>query len=131
MIFLDKIRIGLISFLFHEAFIQPLSNLEKILCKISSLYSIEGALKNLTFNSCDNIFKYRIIHGQKKNIFFRLFMLILLQMRMSLRLIKLSRNVDLVIIFSEQWEILLIITAKLLRKKIAWLLPSYLPYMVI
>ncbi|MDI6645201.1 MAG: glycosyltransferase family 4 protein [Methanobacteriaceae archaeon] len=126
---MDKIKICLVSFLFHNAFIPPLSNLEKILCKISYLYSVEGSFKNLDVNSDDAV-KYRIIHEKKGNLFSRLIWLTVLQIRMCLRLIKLSRKIDVVIVFTGEWEFLFVLTSKLLRKRVIWLLPSYLPHML-
>jgi len=49
---------------------------------------------------------------------------------MCLRLFKLSRKIDVVIVFTGEWESLFVLTSKLLKKRVIWLLPSYLLYML-
>ncbi|MDI6645227.1 MAG: glycosyltransferase [Methanobacteriaceae archaeon] len=123
---ITNLRICLVTFLLNEAFISPLNNLESILSTVSenNLYVIEGCFKTLKTSENKKIRKYRVIHKQKENIVSRIIMLFYLQIRMSLQLIKLSPNMDLCIFFTGQWEILPLLTAKILNKKILWLLPS-------
>ena len=125
-----SLNICIITFLFSKAFIPPLSNLEKILCSIgeSELYVIEGCFENLSTPGNNKIKKYRILYKQKNNLISRIMRLFYLQLKMSIELIKLSKNIDICIFFTGQWEILPLLTAKLLNKKVLWLLPSYLPH---
>lgn len=124
-------KIVIITFLLNKAFIPPLSNLEQILCNVSNdVYSIEGAFEGLSTQNKCKIHKYRIIHKQKKSIITRILRLFYLNLRISITLMRISKNVDLCILFAGEWEVIPLIMAKLLRKRVIWLLPSYLPHMV-
>lgn len=126
------LRICLVTFLFNKAFISPLSNLESILSNLTEneLYVVEGCFENLRTPDNRNIKKYRILHKQKTNVIYRILKLLYLQLRMSLKLIQLSKDIDVCIFFTGQWEILPLLTAKLLRKKVLWLLPSSMEKMM-
>lgn len=127
---MSKSKIVIITFLLNKAFIPPLSNLEQILFNISNICSIEGVFEKLFTQHKCKIKKYRIIHKQKKGIITRIILLFYLNLRISIRLIRISKNVDLCIFFTGEWEFIPLITAKLLRKKVIWLIPSYLPHMI-
>lgn len=123
-----KKSICLITYIHNKAFIPPLSQLEEILYSVSDkICSIEGNLDKLSTNNEDKIQKFKIVHKQEKYLFLRVLRIFYLQMQMSFKLVQLSKNINLCIFFTGQWEFLPILTAKLLRKKTIWALPSFYP----
>jgi glycosyltransferase involved in cell wall biosynthesis len=123
-----KKSICLITYIHNKAFIPPVSQLEEILYSVSDkIYGIEGNLDNLSTNNEDKIHKFKIIHKQEKYLLLRVLRIFYLQMQMSFKLVQLSKNINSCIFFTGQWEFLPILTAKLLRKKTIWLLPSFYP----
>lgn len=119
-------NVCLVTFLFDNAFIPPLSNLERVLSKICNLNVVEGCFKEINTPSIKNVNKHKILHKQSNNLLFRLIRLLHLQVRISLKMISLSNDTDFYIFFMGQWGFLPILTAKILRKRTLWLLPSSL-----
>lgn len=122
-----NLRICVITFPFAKAFITPLSNLDAILSSFSkNLYIILGGEKNVAIkdNFQSKTQTFRLFHQQGTNTFSRIAKYIYVQIRMSLILLKLSKNIDICILFMEAGTLLPILTAKILRKKILLALPS-------
>ncbi|MGZ7109068.1 MAG: glycosyltransferase family 4 protein, partial [Methanobacterium sp.] len=125
-----KKSICLITYLFNAAFIPPLSQLEEILYSLSDeMYSIEGNFNNLSTNNENKIQKFKIIHKQEKLLLLRMLRMIYFQLQISFKMLQLSKNVNLFVFFAGQWELLPVLTAKVLRKEIIWFLPSFFPIM--
>ncbi|MGB9937077.1 MAG: glycosyltransferase family 4 protein [Methanobacterium sp.] len=125
----SKLNICLIEPVFHKAFISPSSNLEKILFSLSNnFYKIKGVSSDLNIRN-DNYNEYIIIHKATNNGFLRILRYIFLQLKMSFKLISLQKEIDICIFFNGSTFILPMITSKLLRKKVLWLLPSSLKKM--
>lgn len=121
-----KLRICVITFHFNKAFVVPLSNLEEVLCNFSdSLYVITGGEKKLTTTTKQNeIQKFGLIYIDGKNTVLQIIRYIIMQIKISLILVNLSKKVDTCIFFMEAGTLLPIITAKLLRKRVILALPS-------
>jgi glycosyltransferase involved in cell wall biosynthesis len=116
-------RICLISFIFHDAFIPPITNLERVLLGITNnVYTLYAVLNGVIKKN--ELPGQTIIHKRSKTILFRIFYYILLQLKLSVKLIRIADNIDCFILFMESGSLLIIITAKLMRKKIYWMLPS-------
>jgi len=112
------LNIGLVSSLAMEAGVTPVSNIVDILSSISnSLYIItanKGSI--ITERSCNKkVHIYLIWHKAWGNIFVRAAGFIFAQLKVSYRLLKLSKNVDLWIFFGG-WSLLPMLVAKLLRQ---------------
>ncbi len=121
------LRICVITFPFTKAFITPLSNLDAILSSFSKdLCIILGGEKNVAIKDDfqSNTQTFRLYHQQGTNIFSRIAKYIYIQIRISLILLMLSKNIDICILFMEAGTLLPILTAKILRKKIILALPS-------
>lgn len=120
----DKPRICLIAFPVEEAFMTPFSNLRNILSSLSSeLHMITGSEGGLDVDyDLGTHIKQRL--RPSKNLICGLARYAYMQMMVSLALVRVSRKVDVCIFFMEQGAPLPLITAKALRKKIVWALPS-------
>ncbi len=120
-----KINICLVELVFHQAFKAPSSNFEKVLSSLSNqFYIVKGVSNNLLeVNDKENI-EYQIIHQSAQNSFEQIFRYIYLQIKISARLIYLRKNINFCVFFSESGLLIPILIAKLLRKKVIWLLPS-------
>lgn len=121
----EKLKICIVSYLFHEAFITPLSNLEALLNYISpETYSIICGFGSIF----DKKFKYKntyiIYHRKNKRVLLRILGFISTQMHISLQMIYLSRKVDTYLFFMEGGIFLPILIAKCLKKNVVWMLPS-------
>jgi len=121
-----KLNMSLISFPVGEAFVIPLSNLTRILChSAKNVYIMTG---NGGIIKADPIhIKTQIhltFHKKSNNIFNRIIRHLLLQIRISFYLIKLSREIDLCFFFMEEGAVLPMVISKVFRKKILWVLPS-------
>ena len=122
----------MVAFPVAKAFITPLSNLEEILCSFSDdIHVITGNIGDITTKSNQmGIHTYGIYHKKATSVLTRIARYTYQQVRISLIIAKLSKNVDLIIFFMEGGALLPMLTAKLLRKKIMWALPSCIVKMV-
>lgn len=112
------LNIGLVSALAMEAGVTPLSNIVDILSSLSNtLYIITGNRGFIITDRRDNkkVHTYLIWHKAGGNVFLRVIGFIYAQLRVSYRLLKLSKNVDLWIFFGG-WSLLPMLVAKLLRQ---------------
>ena len=120
-------NIGVITPPISEAGNVPLSNLIDILCSFySDIYVITGNKGNILHNKCDkSIHLFKIRQKIGANLFTKVTNYIYAQLRISFKLIKLTRNIDLWIFFmGADFLLLPMLTAKLLRKHVVMALPG-------
>lgn len=122
----NDLNIGIITFPFSKAFVIPLSNLEKILNSLANrIYIITGGTEKVTIKTnCEKTQIVNIRYNKSTNPIMRIVKYIYLQIRVSVQLIKCSKNINLLIFFMEGNGILPMLIAKLLRKKMILALPS-------
>ncbi len=118
--------ISIIAFPVGKAFIVPLSNLINILYAISNnVYIITGSggiIKATPHNIKNNIPEtYR---NNVRYFYSRIIRYINLQIKISFYLMQLSNKIGFCFFFMEDGALLPIITARLLQKKVIWMLPS-------
>ena len=121
-----KINIGVLTFPIKRTGIVPLSNL------IDVVYSLSNKLCLITGNDGYNFFKederihiYGIRHEGGANIFVRIIRYLHTQLRISYRLVKMSKEVDMWIFFIGGELVLPMLIAKLLRKKVVLILAGF------
>ena len=113
-----------------KAGVIPLSNLIDVLYPLShDLYVVTGNEGNVACKDRKGIHGYLMIHKVRTQVVARIFNYIYLQLRISYRLIKLARNVDLWIFFMGDGLFLPVLILKLLRKKIILSLAASSPKM--
>ena len=109
-------KIGVVSPVMSKANIYPFSNLINILnsisCAISSIVIVDE--EKLASNIQES---FKIIYKSKNNIFFGLFYHLWIQLKISLRLLLISKDVDLWIFYLGEIFILPVIAAKVIGKK--------------
>jgi glycosyltransferase involved in cell wall biosynthesis len=111
--------------------VVPLSSLVDILYPLSNdLYVITGNEGDIVCKDRKGIRGYSMIHKAKTQVVARIFNYIYLQLRISYRLIKLARNVDVWIFFMGEGLLLPVLTLKLLRKNIILSLAASSPKMI-
>ena len=117
---MKKPNIGILTFPISEAGNIPLSNLVDILCPLSNdIYLITGNEGYTFFKEDKRIHTYGIRHGRGSNVVARVVNFIYTQLRISYKLAKITRNVDLWIFFIGGEGLLLpMLTAKLLKKNV-------------
>jgi glycosyltransferase involved in cell wall biosynthesis len=117
---MKKLNIGILTFPVNKAGNISLSNLVDIVYPLSNdLYLITGNDGYTFFKGDKRIQTYRIRHERGANVFTRILRYIYTQLRMSYKLAKIARNVDLWIFFFCGPALLLpMLTAKLFRKKV-------------
>ena len=121
------LRICVISCPISKAFIVPLLNIKELLYSFSDVYVIVGSAENImTKTNLVGIQTYEIQHKKTTNIFARILRYVLLEIRISLVLAKISKKIDLYIFFMEGDALLPVLTTKLLRKKNIRALPSFM-----
>jgi glycosyltransferase involved in cell wall biosynthesis len=121
------LRICVISCPISKAFIVPLLNIKELLYSFSDVYVIVGSAENImTKTNLVGIQTYEIQHKKTTNIFARILRYVLLEIRISLVLAKISKRIDLYIFFMEGDALLPVLTTKLLRKKTIRALPSFI-----
>lgn len=121
------LRICVISCPISKAFIVPLLNIKELLYSFSDVYVIVGSAENImTKTNLVGIQTYEIRHKKTTNIFARILRYVLLEIRISLVLAKISKKIDLYIFFMEGDALLPVLTTKLLRKKNIRALPSFM-----
>jgi glycosyltransferase involved in cell wall biosynthesis len=117
-------KILVVSFPVSKAFLTPLLNLIEVMYRISNgVYVITGGIEWVSIRRREK-FVYYIYLKETKKILTRILRYIYLQIKLSLLLINLSRNYDVVIFFMESGAYLPAVVTKLLRKRIILLLPS-------
>ncbi|NQE05805.1 Trehalose synthase [ANME-1 cluster archaeon GoMg1] len=116
----DKLNIGVITWAFSDKVgVVLLTNFINILEPLSSeLFVITGTLhENVIFNKKIHIMNIKHLI-KKESIVIKIFRTILMQLRISFNLIKISKNIDVVIFFLGMSLTLPMIFAKLLRKNV-------------
>ena len=115
-----KQNIGVLTFPIGGAGNIPLSNLIDILHPLSNdLYLITGNDRYVFFKEDKRIHTYGIRHERGSNVVARAVNFIYTQLKISYKLAKLTRNVDLWIFFIGGEGLLLpMLTAKLLKKNV-------------
>lgn len=115
----DKLNIGLVTFHAMEGGGTPLSNIIDILCSMSNSLYIITASKATIFterNYGKNVHIYRVDYKAWGSILARVAKFSYAQLKISYRLLKLSKKVDLWLFFLGEYSLLPMITAKLLRQ---------------
>lgn len=122
----DNIRVCIVSFIISKAFKKPLSNLATILGSLSDeVYAVTGNVDHVPIKTNKkNIHSYENYYNKDTNRCIRLLRYFGLQVKISLTLCKLSKDIDFFIFFMEGVGILPMLTVKLVRKKIIWVVPS-------
>jgi len=117
---MKKLNIGIVTFPIVEAGNIPLSNLVDILYSLSNdVYLITGNDGYTLFKNDKRIRSYGIRHESGVHVFARILRYIHTQLRISYKLGKISRNIDIWIFFLGGDTLLLpMLTAKLLTKKV-------------
>lgn len=117
---MKKPNIGILTFPIIEAGNIPLSNLVDILGPLSNdLYLITGNDGYTFFKEDIRIHTYGIRHETGANVFTRILKYMYTQLRISYKLAKITRNIDLWIFYIGGDSLLLpMLTVKLLRKKV-------------
>ena len=123
-----KKKVTLVTFPVSKAFITPLSNLVDVFCAFSERVNvISGCVEDLSLNtSCVNVRVFKVIHKGSPNFFMGIIKYVLTQLRMSLLMKDLSKDTDIFVFFGQGPPLLNVLMAKLIRKQIAWMLPSSL-----
>lgn len=118
---MEKPNIGIVTFPISEAGIIPLSNLVDIFYPLSNeLHLITGSVGYTFFVENKKVQTYSVEHGAGSNRIARIWNYIWTQLRISRKLIQLTRNVNLWIFFiGGEGLVLPMLTAKLLRKSVA------------
>jgi len=113
-------KIGVITFPVSEAGLVPLQNLIDILHPLSEeLYLVTGGAGYSFFAESEKVHAHRVEHKAKKDIPARITNYIWTQLKISWRLAKLTRNVNLWIFFIGGEGLMLpLVVAKLLRRKV-------------
>lgn len=113
-------NIGMVSFPSSKRESVPLANLTDILCAISdSTHIITGNKGNIPPRVDREFHIYEIKHKERTKTFARVLTYIWTQLRISCKLMRLTRNVDLWIFFiGGEGLALPMLTAKLLRKNV-------------
>lgn len=116
---MEKQDIGVITFPTSKAGIIPISNLVNILYPLSkNLFLITGDEGYNFFRKDNRIHTYGIKHEIGKGTFLRILHLINTQLRISYKLAKTSRKVDVWIFFIGETLLFPMLTAKLFRKNV-------------
>jgi len=117
---MKKPNIGILTFPISKSGNIPLSNLVDIVYSLSNeIYLITGNDGYTFFKEDKRIHTYGIEHKTGRNVFTRILKYIYTQLRISYKLAKIARNVDVWIFFIGGDSLLLpMLTAKLLRKKV-------------
>ena len=117
---MKKTNIGVLTFPISEAGNIPLSNLIDILHSISNdLYLITGNDGYMFFKEDKRIHTPGIKHERGKNVFTRILKFVYTQLRISYKLARIAKSVDIWIFFiGGDTLVLPMLTAKLLRKKV-------------
>ena len=117
---MKKPNIGIVTFPLVEAGNIPLSNLVDILYPLSNdVYLITGNDGYTLFKNDKRIHSYGIRHERGVHVFARILRYIHTQLRISYKLGKISRNINIWIFFIGGDTLLLpMLTAKLLTKKV-------------
>ena len=117
---IKKPNIGILTFPISESGNIPLSNLVDILCSLSNdLYLITGNDGYIFFEDDKRIQTCGIRHERGTNVFTRILRYIYTQLRISYKLARVAKKVDLWIFFISGNTLLLpMLTAKLLREKV-------------
>jgi glycosyltransferase involved in cell wall biosynthesis len=115
-----KKNIGILTFPISEAGIIPLSYLIDIVYSLSNdTYLITGNDGYTFFKEDKRIHAYGIRHGRGRNVFTRILKYIYIQLKISYKLAKITKNVDMWIFFIGGTSLLFpMLTAKLLRKDV-------------
>jgi len=118
LILMKKINIGILTFPISEAGNIPLSNLLDVLKPFSNnLYLITGNDGYTFFKDDENVCAFGVRYKSSKYTHIRIINYISVQLKISYKLIKLSKSADLWIFFIGGETLLLpMITAKFLRK---------------
>jgi glycosyltransferase involved in cell wall biosynthesis len=111
--------------------VVPLSNLVDVLYPLShDLYVVTGNEGNVVCKDHEKVHGYSIVYKAKTQVVARIFNYIYLQLRISYRLIKLARNVDLWIFFMGEGLLLPALTLRWLGKPIILSLAASSPKMI-
>lgn len=114
-------NIGIVTFPISQAGTIPLSNLIDVLCALSNeLHLVTGGAGYTFFAENKNVHTYAVEHRAGANAMFtRAISYLWTQLRISYKLMKLTRNVDLWIFFiGGEGLVLPVLTAKLLRRAV-------------
>ena len=117
---MKKPNIGVLTFPIYKSGNTPLANLIDILYPLSNdIYLITGNDGYTFFKEDKRIHTYGIRHERGANVVTRILKFVYTQLRISHKLLKLRRNVDLWIFFIGGDSLLLpMLTAKVLREKV-------------
>jgi glycosyltransferase involved in cell wall biosynthesis len=114
-----------------KAGVIPLSNLVDILYPLShDLYVVTGNEGNVACKDREKVHGYSIVYKPKTQIIARTFNYIYLQLRISYRLMKLTRNVDIWIFFMAEGLLLPVLTLRLLGKPVILSLAASSPKII-
>ncbi len=121
-------KITVITFPVSKAFITPLSNLVDIFRAFSERVNvISGGMEPLTLNpNWDNVRVYNVQHKGASNFLMGILKYVFTQFTLSRLMYNLSKETDIFVFFGQGPPLLNVLMAKILRKNIAWMLPSSL-----
>ena len=122
----DRLNVAVVSLIITKVSIIFLSNLVDILCSFSdNVYVIAGCGGDI-LTGIQKGHIYGVRHEKGANVFSRVMNYIYLELRISYKLVKLSKDIDLLVFF-KGGEVLLLsmLTAKLLKKDVVIALVGY------
>lgn len=118
-------RVTIISFPVGRAFASPLSNLANVCSAFCGRVSvIAGCVEDVSIDS--EKAQISLIRHNPGSAFTGAVKYFLTQLRMSLLMVRQSRDTDMFLFFGQGPPVLNVLAAKLTRRPIAWMLPSSL-----
>lgn len=115
----DRLNIGIVTFPIPKSGITPLSNLVDILYPLlDDIHLITGNEGYTFFKEDKRIHTYGIEHKTGRNVFTRITNYIYTQLKISYKLMRTSRNVDVYFFLMGINLLIPMLAAKLLRKKV-------------
>lgn len=126
-------KVCVIKYIFDKSFITPSRNLENILLINSEkLFVINCVAENIELIESENdLVVLNVFHKRYNNKISRIMGYFYLQLNLSYNLMKIAKNIDICIFFTESGIFLPLLTAKLLNKRVLWLLPSFFQKMAL
>lgn len=120
---MKKTNIGIVTVPIHYKGTVPLSNLVDVLHPLTDdIYLITGKAGYDFFKEDRRIYAYKIRHESGKSIFMKIIRFAYMQLKISYKLAKIARNVDIWFFFIGGDDLVLpMLTAKLLRKTVVLL----------
>jgi glycosyltransferase involved in cell wall biosynthesis len=122
-----KTKVCIVTFPLSKAFIVPLSDLQEIMFSFSDQVSvITAGMEDITVRTIrGKASTYKLLYSPNtRNMFARIARYIHFQVKVSLKILRMAKHIDLCIFYMEQGALLPVLTSKTMKKKILWVIPS-------